>query len=671
MIVSAVMLDARVTVAEAAIALESFPDAVWVAIRRPVGMDLYWYAFKIEDLRVTWDVWTPDTPLDVALNLHETDAVEVHDSLAAVPENPTQIGVLADGDLVAVVVPERQAATRSLRPGGDMPMSAPPPSAGAGPPETGAEPPVARNGGTGPFSAYPAVEAPEQVHPGSRFDLTVGLAPEAAPGTAGSAMTLTDVDETFDLVVQISAQGFGAPEGIRRFLHVRRDQPETSSVAVALVAPNQDEPSRHVIEVEYSHEGVLIGRAWREVIVTAVPVADVEVRSDGAAMTTPPPGTATDLTVTVIEGATPGSMMWTFISPHDIELPDHQVETRVPSVNAQAFAYSQIIRIGDVDGSSLLPNLLTGIGRDVAAAAPVEFWEVVDRAWRAADGVPTLLFVSSDPYVPWELASTEDDYVAPELTDDGLPATLGAQLRMGRWIPPGPRSPRGMQRPAMPPPRRVDIDTMALVVGDYLAERGQRPLPHAIKEGKELARRYPTIWRSATLEQVDELFDDRLRERGEPVHVQAVHIACHGEVDGANPQHNGIVLSDDNRRLTSLMIRGSTLGRSSQPFVFVNACQVGQADQGLGDYGGLAGAFLKEGARGFIAPLWSVNDVIAHDTALEFYRLTVDDGVTVGAAMQQIRARYDTTADTPASTPLAYAFYGHPDLTLALEDKEN
>ncbi|MPZ51531.1 MAG: CHAT domain-containing protein [Acidimicrobiia bacterium] len=673
MILGAETLDARVTVGAAREALQNFPNTARVVVRRDLGLNRFWYVFDMADIVAVWNLWDPETTLEVALNLHETDAVPVYDSLDSVPEYPGETAVLADGDLVAVVARSTNGVARSMDdsdaalPTDFLPQAPPPTAATApSPEETGTE-----TDDTGPFSAYPSMAAPEQVHPGERFDLVIGLDTEAAPGTAGGPMTLAAVGEVFDLVVQVVAQGFEAPEGIRRFLHVRRDNPASSNTNVALIAPAKPAPCRRLLEVEYSYEGVVLGRAWREILVTPVPLAEPAVRSDSAPVTLPAPGSAADLTVTVIEGDEPGSMTWTFNSPPSlgIDLPGHQVETKVPAANARSFAYSQITKIGGLDGSLLLPNLITGIGREVAAAAPVEFWEVLDKVWRAVDDIPSVLLVSSDPYIPWELASTDEEYLDPELTDDSLPMTLGAQVRMGRWIPPGPKSPRGMERPSLPPAPVVDVNLMALVVGDYLAERGQRPLPYAMKEGRALEERYPTVWRSATLEQIDELFDDRLRERRESLKVQAVHIACHGEVDGTNPEHNGIVLSDDNRRLTALMIRGSTLSRSSEPFVFINACQVGQADQALSDYGGLAGAFIKEGASAFIAPLWSVNDVIAHDSALEFYRLTLDDGIPVGEAMRQIRAGYDTEADIPASTPLAYVFYGHPDLTLTLDSE--
>ncbi len=99
--------------------------------------------------------------------------------------------------------------------------------------------------------------------------------------------------------------------------------------------------------------------------------------------------------------------------------------------------------------------------------------------------------------------------------------------------------------------------------------------------------------------------------------------------------------------------------------MFLNACEVGQAQEVLAKYGGLAGAFLNEGCRGFIAPLWSIDDNIAREIALEFYKRTLDENVEVSQVMREMRSKFDFNADIPISTYLAYTFYGHPKLILS------
>ena len=125
--------------------------------------------------------------------------------------------------------------------------------------------------------------------------------------------------------------------------------------------------------------------------------------------------------------------------------------------------------------------------------------------------------------------------------------------------------------------------------------------------------------------------------------------------------------------------------------MFLNACQVGAAQELLGNYGGIAQAFLQVGASAVIAPLWSIDDEIAQHIALEFYQqaLAADKAsvTAVGtepgpdAAAERTVAPKRTGRPSPtcsagrssglvqnaaaqSSTYLAYQFYGHPSLRL-------
>jgi CHAT domain-containing protein len=148
------------------------------------------------------------------------------------------------------------------------------------------------------------------------------------------------------------------------------------------------------------------------------------------------------------------------------------------------------------------------------------------------------------------------------------------------------------------------------------------------------------------------------------VDPEVVHFACHGQID-PNPGFNGIVLNEGNVRLDALYVAGNKM---ESPFVFLNACQIGQATELLDGAGGMAAAFLKTGATGFVAPLWSVDDQVAQDTALEFYKTALKDGVPVAEVLRQRRAQFDSEIDSPQTTHLAYVYYGHPRLVLSQVD---
>jgi hypothetical protein len=336
--------------------------------------------------------------------------------------------------------------------------------------------------------------------------------------------------------------------------------------------------------------------------------------------------------------------------------------------SAKSFALNRVRSLSHWDRSSLAASKLLGIAEEISRAMPNEFWSTLDAIWEqkqaAGEPPPSVLIISEDPYVPWELAATTADYVRPERVDEESPPFLGAQVRVGRWIPPV-STPFGGEIPSLPPMASAVVDTMLVFAGDYAAlVSGQRPLPQAIEEGERLVARYDAIQKDAILSDVTDLINNEVWDHGERVTVDAIHFACHGEVS-TDPLRNGIVLSDGVLRLGADMIAGSAIGSTSEPFVFLNACQLGLETEGLdGNYGGLAGAFLDQGATGFVAPLWSVDDDVAQEVALDFYQRVYDEKVPVGEVMRQLRSRFDMDASRPHASYLAYVYYGHPDLVI-------
>ncbi|HEV2846692.1 MAG TPA: CHAT domain-containing protein, partial [Thermoanaerobaculia bacterium] len=135
--------------------------------------------------------------------------------------------------------------------------------------------------------------------------------------------------------------------------------------------------------------------------------------------------------------------------------------------------------------------------------------------------------------------------------------------------------------------------------------------------------------------------------------------AVHGIYDPKGIQ-NGLILIDK-QVLHPLYVKGTDLGRV--PFVFLNACQVGTGHEILGDYAGLAEAFLYAGASGVIAPLWSVKDETAKQIALDFYR-EIEAGGSPASFIRAERAKFKDSPETVSATYLAYQFFGHPRLKL-------
>ncbi|RZL08220.1 MAG: CHAT domain-containing protein, partial [Rubrivivax sp.] len=150
--------------------------------------------------------------------------------------------------------------------------------------------------------------------------------------------------------------------------------------------------------------------------------------------------------------------------------------------------------------------------------------------------------------------------------------------------------------------------------------------------------------------------------------VDAVHFAGHGDFDPSRPDGAALFL-EDGTPLRSTAFRAARYGGECQPLLFLNACMLGIGGELLGDMGGFPGNSLRGGFGGVLGALWEVDDQVAHDVALEFWRRALPPaparGEPIGAILRDLRTRYAPEAKpAPVATYLAYVYYGHPRLTL-------
>jgi CHAT domain len=518
------------------------------------------------------------------------------------------------------------------------------------------------------FVGYPALEAPAGVTAGDQFLVRIGLSAKADNGTS-DPIEIPDARESeLNFVVQLFGSGFEFPAGVRHTLVVPRTDPGTRHIDVAVVAKRSTVAAIRVLQVAYSYRGNVCGLAWREIRVdeTAAGVS-IPVGAGATGMVTPPADQAPHLTVTIRAREGDPELEWLFTSRYaDLDLPTKRVTNSLDQHDAQSFAIELMEEIKTAASSMFLDETLRGIGRRIAAILPPPFWDLMVAAWtraKADNQIPRMLIITNEPYVPWELAWLETDNVEAALLP--VEGTLGSHWRIGRWVPPITRTRLTGDRPPMPPETSMRCDTMAVVIGDYASDVGIRPLPKAVEEGEAIATRYRGMRLTAVEADVQRLLDNTLERNGEPYEPSTVHFACHGQVDLQNPSWTGIVLGKRGHRLSPVIVQGSRLPRIARPFVFLNACQVGTAGEMLSTYGGMAGAFLAEGCRGFLAPLWNVDDTAAHDIALWFYEQAINSGTPIAEILRQVRAGLaPISGASNAATQYAYVFYGHPELTL-------
>jgi hypothetical protein len=567
-----------------------------------------------------------------APDLAEADAeVEAAEAGPGVPPPPAPAAPSqarrrgAAGLLYGLRLPRRKRGSAGVG------AAAPPPPP-AGSPAPGDEP---------PRSAYALLLAPESVVSSARFDVEVGLSGTPVEGVVGEPMKVPA--GAYTLTIQIVADGFSLVEGENWRIELQVTEGAAyPSVTVALIAEQQAESVRaRTIQAIYSIDGNTIGLAVRPIAVlsdAAQPVPAIALEP-GFGIPTPDGWTAPDLTVRILKGKEEktGRLLWTFDSRHPVDLPRAEIADEIGD-DPQDFARLLVTTMPSSEGEADLYALVTGIGNTVADHVPEEFWSLLTAVAEHIDGIPSVLILSAEPYVPWELAVMEAP-LAPE-----KPPFLSAQVRIGRWV-------LGRRRkPIVPPPMSAEAKSMAVVFGVYDNTPGWSRLEEAEAEAADLQADYQAVPVNADKDAVMRCIE------GDPS-ADVLHFSVHGKYDPGGIQ-DGLFLVDGST-LKPLAVRGVTF--SSPRFVFLNACQVGSGEEVLGDCAGMAEAFLHAGAAGVLAPLWSINDASARRLARAFYEGAFK-GALPAELLREERCRFDGRQTT--STYMAYQFFGHPDMTL-------
>ncbi len=502
-----------------------------------------------------------------------------------------------------------------------------------------------------PEVSYAKIECPPAVVEHAEFICEIGLAAEAQAGMAATPIRRPDVvvDSSYVLTVQVVLTGFHAREGeaLSRDLTVSVADPYPTfdlhltgdEVADGTTA------ERSVVAI-FSVAGRTIGIANRTVMVVnqpeLVPLTRRHEPDEGVQLEPPTAEPPADLTVTITKKrGSPNELQWRFQSPHPLPVdaaPDSDIGDE-----PELFAQQLIESIKVHEGRPNLFQQLRGQGRAVAQALPAEFWTVLEAVHEHVQRPPVVLFLSQEPYVPWEIALTSDALTQP--FDPNAAPFLGAQTVVGRWF--AEDRPRRNPRPPLQPSNKVAVSAMGVVAGRYTSPTWPT-LTEALAEADALNQTYGAIEVNASLTDVDRCL------KGEPK-LDLLHFAMHGKYTH-DSVHKGLVLIDG-QYLDASSIQGYDF--PAPFFVFLNACQVGTGESVLGDYAGMASAFLRAGAAAVIAPLWSINDGVAKDVALRFYQ-ALFNGASPADFFRQERA--SVVEGLQDSSRLAYQYFGHPSL---------
>jgi hypothetical protein len=494
-------------------------------------------------------------------------------------------------------------------------------------------------------TVYARLDAPDRVDPGETFELRVGLAETPSGGVIQPA-PFGVPDAPFRLTVQIVAEGFRilGNSGHRREIPVSPRDPFPYEV-VRLVALEGFAPAR-IIVVEYTIEGRLLGYAMRAVLVAAdaaVQPTPASAGAQGGVWVLPEDDeNRPDLEIVIAPGNDLAGveLSWLCRSRHtSLMIPPGPFHSRLG--DRADYAKEAVRGIQDRRDAGDLADYLNGIGLTVQSAVPPQVWQAL-RDVAAVSRPPTVLLASWEPYVPWELA------IVPQRWDVNAPPFLGAQAVIGRWT----YSER-LRTPG--PPTELALATMAVVTGDY---QGSLSLPQADVEAQGIRASYG----AGTLEAATRSVLDCLK--GTPK-VDALHFALHGS-SGSAGTNEGFLMAD-RTYLSPLSVKGVGVVLNGQPsavrMAFLNACQLGQGRQLLGEYAGMAAAFLGLGVGAVVAPLWKVDDTVAREVAESFYAAVLaEDGISPAEQLRKERIATAGKEGSPAGTRLAYLYFGHPRL---------
>ena len=239
------------------------------------------------------------------------------------------------------------------------------------------------------------------------------------------------------------------------------------------------------------------------------------------------------------------------------------------------------------------------------------YWEQIKPLIDKGD-VKTLLIVSDEPWIPWEL-------IKPYFWNDASNVEQKAeflveQVVLSRWL-------------ARPLPSELVVTGAALVAPDVNLSNVQAETTFftELAQQHHMKLQGPLDARDAVI--------DSLRDGD----FQLLHFATHGSFNEANADQSELTLADGSLTPADLMggdLRGL---RTRRPLVFLNACHSGQMALSLTGLGGWADKFFREArASAFVGTLWEVSDDLAAEFARNFYT-ALADGKTLGAALREAR----------------------------------
>jgi hypothetical protein len=310
-------------------------------------------------------------------------------------------------------------------------------------------------------------------------------------------------------------------------------------------------------------------------------------------------------------------------------------------------------------------------------------------------GVKTLMILSDEPHIPWEL-------VKPFRTDPATGAIVsedsfwGESFAITHWL-------RGR-----PPVSRLSVQRV-MTLAPASRKRGTAPRPSPLTSSADeetrneltrdmvvtapfsstglsayatLAEKSPSVPRAhagtSNLGSAEEELDllcvwetlgarvqrlpakrNALRQAIEQGEFDLLHLVSHGTFGGTLTSDGSAVLLDDGIfTAAELSPRMAGPMRKCAPLIFFNTCHSGRVGFSLTSLGAWGARFVHLGCGGFVGALWPVTDQAAMAFARAFYELLTHQcpiGEAVRLARQQVHEQFPNDP-----TWLAYRCFADP-----------
>lgn len=473
---------------------------------------------------------------------------------------------------------------------------------------------------------HPAISAETPLVSGAEIELLVDLLREAGDGMAPPLELAVLPDGWKELVVNVvatsssfarPAQGSvhvfekGGSQGARLRTVLRKDLLDGEIIEVALTF---FENGRHCGD-------------WKTPIGSVVRTSESDRSGEPAS---PPPiaiGRSADspvLTV-IIRRLEQGRLDWIWQLRRDIDFGPAAINGFTQIADPADFG-RRLLRECPFMPPSSVERRMTTIGEEVWSYVPAEFKATYSSLRERLGPEFPIQLLLDEHSVPWEL-------MVPDVAD-GRPLYLTHPI--ARW----PVA-NGSDRPFTLP-----NGTTCSFVPNYA---DNSTLPAARREGEWFVRNLNAIQREPSTTD----FLALLECSDAPDLVAMVHFAGHGRAASPN-DIAGLMMEDGWLLTTDLNSRTAKLGRRDRSLVVLNACETADVGSELRWVSGWAPHLVHHGFAAVVAPLWRVQDEVAHDVVVSGISGMYQQGTGLGAAFAQARAAHAGTS----SAPYAFVTYG-------------